>query len=298
MSFLDSLIAMKDGGFLVFAVFLVGMGAGIAGTLVPILLWLKVRVPAAAGVVLYALIPLIGLLGVYSSMSMALQAMATAPPELKQTMLAGGISISLYVPMAAGMLLPILAIPACWLSAGPAIRQEERTWIGPLIAGIAVLLCAVLPLFGLAMYASPAIAVARFGSAVFLGLPVAFALSATDRKGRVAAVVGACSFALAVAGGGLFDGYAGAVEVFKAVATAPPEMKTTLFEGGMRLVGNLIGLSWLPALAALGVAVGATARVVEPEDRPGAQLALVSAFTGLLLLSFDPGSLMSMLGLS
>lgn len=49
---------------------------------------------------------LLGLLGTIWGLIMAFQAVATAPPEMKQTMLAGGISVAMYTT-AAGLMVAI-----------------------------------------------------------------------------------------------------------------------------------------------------------------------------------------------
>jgi len=60
---------------------------------------------------------LLGLLGTIWGLIMAFQAVATAPPEMKQTMLAGGISVAMYTTAAGLMVaIPTLVVHAVILA--------------------------------------------------------------------------------------------------------------------------------------------------------------------------------------
>ena len=282
---------LRDGGIATWMVLIAGGLALGAGTVTAIMLWLRRRVPVAIALVPFGGVVVVAVLGHIVAAAASGRAIATAPPEMMQTLLARGLSEGMYTSLAAGLWVTVVAIPICWLAAGAALKQENRSWAWGGIAAAVVLVCAALPLFGLGMNASPTASVLRAAVALFLGLPTAFALTGGDWHGRLAGVLATGAFAMAIIGAATAEVAMGSVEVFRAVATAAPESRQLLFDDGLGIVETIRNVAFFPAVAAVLLATFATSRVKEDRDRPGATAGLAAVGLGLLLLVMDATSL-------
>lgn len=289
------LLMMKDAGVYPLLACVLMVGAVLGAVVVGILRALKISAPVPVALLPAALLPVVALAAHTLGRHQALFSAAHAPAEMKQTMIAGGISVRMGSLMGVGLMLGVVALVGCLVAIAAATRQESRSWaMGAVGLGFGVL-SLIFAMAGLALQSSMSAVLVQ---TALLALPVigtAFAMTGEDRHGRSGAVLAASLLALSVAGGHTLTVTASLAEGFRAIAVAPPEMKQAFMLDILTLSGRTAMLGIVATTVSLVLPFLAAARVRDPGDRPGALLAAGLATTGLLLAVITASPMLSLL---
>jgi hypothetical protein len=292
------LLDVRNGGPFMLAVATAGGLALIVNVLVlPVLLALRVRVPAAIWMAGPVLVVALGMIGHAMRVSEAMAATYTAPVSLVQTMGFSGAGLALlppalgawsagFVPVLGAVVAPVGALIA---TRGTRASIDGR---GLLVGTLGTLLVAVASVVWVLLFLRDGGTLPLLGGAVLLvgvlpmGLvavrvPVpgeALDLEELDEEARQArrqlqdrvrrlarttrgAVVASMTLGLACLAVAI--GWLGLSEAAKAVAVAPPEMRQTMVMGGQGIASmgrGSLGLSAVLFLLGPGVASLALAR--------------------------------------
>lgn len=286
---MDLISMISEGGPLVY----VQLMAFLAGTVVAAvaggLLLANKRFPPAVLALILSLVPFAAVVSSLRGRVMAMEAVAHASPEMKQTLLAAGIVQGLYPHAISGLLvaLPVLLI---LLMAGVAgvLRGPRRLALPLVVGGLTLVLCGAAVASGLAQeyLISGLIKAVVYALA---GLAVALSLAGRDPR-TSAPLAGATAAAIlpllvaCVEASSLANQYG---EVFMAVAHASAEMKSTLLLAGLELAGAGLPWAWVALVLASVVGVLGVVSATAPEQpgrNAGVLVALVTVLVGPLLL--------------
>ncbi len=220
----------------------------LVGLVGAILYGMRVRSPSVIWIAPMGLMIAMGGVGVLSGLALVDQAVATAAPEYKQTMMAKGLSISLYTDAFArfcaivvGPFVAFCVAVAHFVS----VRGDRGIWTpGPAVAvGVLAFLgtCVSGFLAGIRMAEGYASAIVTSGVIVaVLALPCLVAVgvraeAAPEDQDRTAGARFVVWFACVVAAWSAWGlpEISGIVIAFKAVATAAPTEKAQMLEVGM-----------------------------------------------------------------
>jgi len=305
MSTLDMLFrAITDGGPAAVLVLVLGLGILLVAPIVPLVFGLaRWRIPASVSWIGALLIVGVGAAGSFWGVSQAMDAVQAAAPEMKQTLLAAGISIAMYT----GWLATTLASATLTLCAlagalpapirpGPEARLDLAGVGGSLLGGLfgwMIATATVAFMLGLdgIRDVGPGLP-ALIALTVVVGLAVLIAsirLAGPDEKeerGRMAGLrifVGVSGFLAIVLAGEAWTTL-GMIQAFMAVAHAAAEMKQQLLAAGISIAMYSTFLGWtlalVPLFAGLGSAIPAL-RGVGGRQIVGAVVAVV--LVGLIL---------------
>jgi hypothetical protein len=189
------------------------------------------------------------------------QAVATAPVEMKATMMAASVSTILYTHLLLGLLVPIPAFLLLALCAIAGAMRGPRGLATPAIVGVLGLAIAGVGLGAGLMLQAPLEGVLRL---VLYGLAALLAAVACLGRGpeTSAPLAGAAAAAvlpmlvISVEVGLHSYGHANA---FQAVAAAPPAMKGAMLQGALTFMSGARMLAWVAVgLASMAAVVGAS----------------------------------------
>jgi hypothetical protein len=294
MVYLDSLISLKDGGVWIVPVLLLVLLTVGASMILGVLLAMGKRVPTVLLLLLPLVTIVIGVVGQAFGIWELERAVTTAPEEMVDTLRAGGQSIAQYPVLAA--LLPMSTVFGLLALAGAigafvhrldeakgsALHAAVPAFLGLLGVGLLLIVPTGSPGAVAALLALPLV------SARSSDLPAERAWLAAARA-RVG-VLAALSVAVLAWSSLLW----GQVEAYKAVATAPPELRGTLMTGGVSLAWT--ALTWgLLATFVFAFAGVASVAALAKDAFSGRNL-LGAALAALVLLAlggaFASGQLM------
>lgn len=238
----------REGGGWMYAILAFAALAPLSALVGAILYGMRVRSPSVVWIGPLGMVVALGAVGVLSGLAVVDQAVAQAAPEWKQTMMAQGLSISLYTDAFARL---------CALSIGPvvalfvalahfiSVRGDRGVWTPAAGAGAGILaflgFCVSGFLAGIRLaegYASPivlsGVVVAVLALPCLVGVGVRCEAAPED-QGRTAGARFVVWFACVAAAWGAFGlpEVSGIVVAFKAVATAAPEYKGEMLAAGM-----------------------------------------------------------------
>ena len=231
------------------------------------------------------------------AVTMSFNAVAKASAETKQTLLANGISVSLYNHYLLWLFL-LPALLALVLAGGLAgIARGPRRRVEPGVAGALALVTAFAG--SLACYWSVAGPMAWSNPVVYLvvGVVVALGLAGGNHEtsGPTAGAAAALAFPVIVALTETATIAAGETEVFMAVARATAETKGEMLLRGIELVNAGRPAAWLAIAAATGVAIVGVVGALD-EERPvhnaGLFIGLVATIAASLVLHSDASVVM------
>ena len=259
---------------------LVVLLASVGSLAVGIALVVRQRVPPVVIHGVLALVPLVAIGATLWSRSSALDWMATASPEMKQTLIARAVSVGMSTHILAGaVVLPVSILLVLSAVAG-ALRGPRRVAL-PVVAGVAAVLLALTPalgalLTGLSQGAGidPLMEVLRWGprSVAYLlaGALTAVALLGGDHEtsGPTAGATAALALPVLVGALELSSVAWEHAEVFHAVAYASPESKQDLLLTGLEWAAARRPAGWLALGIATVVALVGAVGALAPE-RPG-----------------------------
>ena len=277
----DALVRiLTDGGIWSLSAVILGVIGVVLALVVPLVLgFARLKIPWALAWLGVLASLAIGAIGTFVAHQQALSAVATAPPEMKQSLLASGISIALYSALGSFLLggLALLvytlagALPAV-LRPGTDARFDVLGMGGALGGGLIgwIFAGAALTAFlGPSRLTGTGVAFpALLTGTLVIGLAVLIAGlriggdEAPDR-GHTAAVRVSLGTggALAIILGGWFWQIFDLIQVFKAVATATPEMKSVMLSAGIEMAGHASVIGWslsvVPMLAGVTSALSA-----------------------------------------
>jgi len=266
--------------------------------LVAVIAWgMNKRFPPA--VALFGLF--VGVLAPLAAQGMAitqsLQAVAHASAEMKATLIAAGISVSIMMHALPKLFLMLPALGFIVLTgAVAAIRGERRP--GPAIIAIALggltALASAIAAYtsGAGYINAPAYAVATI--AIAAGLSSAPSSDPEEpNAGPTAAAAAALAFPILVTLCEMGTVAMNQIMVFEAVAHASSETKITLMTNGLALVNGGRLWSWLAIAAAWGVALLGAAGAMDDDSshNAGVMLGLMGAVAGTLAFGADAAPL-------
>lgn len=275
---------IPNGSVLQLVQIVLSLAGLVAVVVVGAVLWLKKAVPPLIAVALPAVVALLGVVSHLQARRLTLEALAHTAADMQMPTAAMGVTIHDSALLTSGLLLAPLATVGGALAAGAAIRQEERSrrW-GAIGAGV-VVATGLLSVGTLAVAGTVEGALCQASSWLLPGAAASFALTATDRAGRLGAVVASCLFALAVPAGLALGLAAGELAAFELIAHVRMEEKAGLILSAAQTVGWGAALGTLPTLTAWILPLVAVSRVEDRRDRPTAVLSAALAGAGGLLV--------------
>lgn len=268
--------------------------------------FMKWRVPASLGWLPATLCMLVGMLGAVFGTSGALGALGSAPPDLRQTLVARGIAESLSAMTSAtamtGLALLVFA-GAAWLptaiATGPGSSFSSRSSAGAFLgamAGFVTSLIAFFVLLGLDGFREAGVSAYLLPPVAMLGtlFIVLSSLRESDEREHQGRIAGARMAVLTANVVGLlllgeFFRYVGINQAFQAVAYASPEMKAQLMAAGIEYAGYALRVAVcvipMPLLAGFGGQIGVLGRADSREFLgaavAGVQIMLMFAALGI-----------------
>jgi hypothetical protein len=255
----DLMEVYRYGGPVVYVLLAGGLAAMAWAVLLPVVSLARLRVPSVLWVLPTSLLLTVGLFGSWIGRKQTLAAVEMASAETKQTLVAQGISISMYSELTAAMMV----MPALFLGAGlMAIANPISSWKAgawqPFRAVVPAIWC--LPVVVAAPFAAEylgSVAYLFSAYALFAGFVCSLAatrgsdeatqcarLAAGQAKvGLLVVLIGIC-----LAG---FGGTTGEVLAFSAVTKASAETRAQLLQYGLSIArtGQALGLGFTAWLA-------------------------------------------------
>lgn len=249
----DMAYYLRDGGPWMYAIACLGAACVPIALAALILHAMRIRTMGCIWLGLGASVLLAGSVGTLMGISLAENAVATAMPAERQTMLAMGISISLYTEAFARFTATFgLPLIAGGLAVGHLIGTKGERGRWTLMPGIGAGGVALLGSFGALGWAAAGMGTVGMSPSAMLGgvagLLAAFTLAGVGLRedvdeDRMAALGGArasawllCLLGVTAAAG--IPRVSGTVMAFKAVATAAPEYKAEMLRAGMEMAAN------------------------------------------------------------
>ena len=231
-------------------VFLLLVSVALVGTVVGLVQGLRQKTPAWW----LALAPLSAVLvmmafNIEHATAECLSAIATARPEMKQTLMAAAMSKAMggNILGLGALHLPGLALLIACIAVGA--RRPDGLW-SVLAAAALVVAATVFSGVGGLMAQTPPL---RSIGVLVYGVMVLPAMLGTSSSARMAGATAAAALPLLVVG---LEGQGialGQVQVFEVTASASPDAKATLFDSGLDLVTRSRPWGMAAVLSALGV---------------------------------------------
>jgi len=260
----------RDGGPWMYLILALAVLALLAALVAGVLHGLRMRGLSVVWITPLGGIVAVGAVGVLSGMGLATDAVASAAPEVRQTMLAMGISVSLYTDafarLCAVVLGPLLAFSVA-IGHLVSVRGDRGEWtpIPGAAAGVLAFLglCVSGFLAGIRLaegYSSAIILVGVLIAALALPCLVAVGVRSEideDKRAGTASARFVVWIALVFAAWGAagLPEVSGTVVAFKAVATAAPEQKAEMMQAGLEYAAadGRTGLGTLGAILLAGL---------------------------------------------
>lgn len=282
-----SLTMLTEGGPIVTATLLIGLlGIPFSVFMTWSIGFMTWRIPMSLAWLPATLAIVLGFIGVFVGSSQTEAASAAASPEMRQTMIAAGISISLYASyVATGTAALAFAaftfnasLPALF-AVGPdggfklssSLGAVAGAFVGTMLSiGATLMMLSIRDLFmmGPALYLLPLLTCGLTLAILFASLRES---DEREHQGRIAGLRIAILIAavLAIMLAGEFFRLGGTVNTFAAVAHASAEMKAELMAKGLELSGHTfrfaVALALMPLCAGIGGVLSVLGRVDTPE---------------------------------
>lgn len=295
----DVAMMFREGGPFMYALLLFGLiGTPFAVIFALVVGATRARLPASIGWTLFTGASLVGLLGTWMGRSMALEAAASASPEMRQRIVASGIAVSMYTTtgwlLLVGLGLLLVAWSA-WMPAllvpGPESRVDGSSAgaaIGGAILGALLGTGVVFVVLGprgvfdagpVWLFLPPL----SFFTVLAMVLASLRASEEPEHRGRIAGTRAMLGTAAFLGIGLLGEAFVlmGETLAFQAVAMAAPDMKQKMLVVGLEIASYARWIGWGAALApALAGWFGALPHVGQLGPRQG----LGAAIAGIQVL--------------